>query len=167
MEITFQLTADDYRHGKIAWRNSSAFRRWGYRLYVSVMAVGLAFMSLILVFQQDPELRRTIWLVLGGGAFVLLVVFLSPWLTSRWEFRRMPSAQIPVTVAVTDSGLRTQSQFGDSQVAWSAYMGWGEEKSVFIILPHPRIYVPIPKRAFTAEQVNEFREILKKNIVAK
>jgi hypothetical protein len=46
-------------------------------------------------------------------------------------------------------------------------MAWGEDKAVFVILPQPRIYVPIPKRAFTAEQQNEFRELLRRNIKPK
>jgi hypothetical protein len=43
-------------------------------------------------------------------------------------------------------------------------MGWGEEESVFVLLPQPLIYLPIPKRAFTEQQQAEFREALRRNI---
>jgi len=95
----------------------------------------------------------------------LALILGNPWLAARMQFRRMPSAQGLMTVAISESGLHIRTQHGDSQVAWSAYIGWGEEKSVFVILPQPRIYVPIPKRAFTAEQLAEFRETLRRNVL--
>jgi YcxB-like protein len=65
-------------------------------------------------------------------------------------------------------GLRPPStKHYDSNVSWSAYIGWSEGQRVFVLFPQPRIYVPIPKRAFNEEQLAEFREILKHNIVKK
>jgi len=75
-------------------------------------------------------------------------------------------AQSPITVDIAESGLRFHSAHADSNVAWSAYVGWAESKSVFVIMPQPRIYVTIPKRAFEDEQVGEFRETLRCNIVS-
>jgi len=72
-----------------------------------------------------------------------------------------------MTIEPSDAGLHIQSAHADSKVAWSAYVAWGENKTVFVILPQPRIYVPIPKRAFSAEQLSEFREILRRNILPK
>ncbi len=69
-----------------------------------------------------------------------------------------------MTIEASDAGLAVHSAYGESKVSWSAYMAWAEVKSVFVILPQPRIYVPIPERAFTAEQLNEFRELLRRNI---
>lgn len=60
-----------------------------------------------------------------------------------------------------------RSEHYDSQVKWSTYIGWSEGKSVFVLLPQPRIYIPIPKRAFSEQQLAEFREILRRNIAAK
>jgi YcxB-like protein len=77
----------------------------------------------------------------------------------------MPSAQDPITLTVSESGLRVQSRHADSQIAWSAFIGWREEKSVFVVFTQPRLYVPIPKRAFTDEQQAEFRGTLRRNIL--
>lgn len=65
---------------------------------------------------------------------------------------------------ITDSGMHIRSPHYDSQVGWSTYIGWAENASVFALFPQPRIYVPIPKRALTAEQLDEFREILHRNV---
>ena len=59
-----------------------------------------------------------------------------------------------------------RSRHADSQIAWSTFIDWREEKSVFVVFPQPRAYVPIPKRAFTDQQQVEFRETLRRNIVS-
>ena len=68
-------------------------------------------------------------------------------------------------LAISESGLRMQSKHTDSQLAWAAFIGWREAKSVFVIFPQPRTYVPIPKRAFTEQQQVEFRETLRRNVL--
>ena len=72
-----------------------------------------------------------------------------------------------MTVEVSDAGLRVRTALGESQVAWPAYVGWSEDKSIFVLFPTPRIYIPVPKRAFSDEQVAEFRETLRRNIGSK
>jgi hypothetical protein len=76
-------------------------------------------------------------------------------------------AQSPIALDVLEDGLKFHSPHADSRMAWSAYVAWGETNSVFVIMPQPRTYVTIPKRAFTDAQVAEFREALRRNIVAK
>ena len=101
-------------------------------------------------------------IVLSAG--FLILIFAGPSLSGRRQFRNSPSAHDPMTIEASDAGLEIHSVHADSKVAWSAYMAWGENETVFLILPQPRIYVPIPKRAFAAEQESEFRELLRRNI---
>jgi hypothetical protein len=73
-------------------------------------------------------------------------------------------AQSPITLDASEQGLEFHNPHAESKVAWSAYIGWGEAKSVFILMPQPRMYITIPKRALDEEQLAEFREILRRNI---
>jgi hypothetical protein len=41
---------------------------------------------------------------------------------------------------------------------------WGEGKSVFAIMTSPATYLAVPKRALSAEQLIEFRELLRSKI---
>ncbi|MFZ0298135.1 MAG: YcxB family protein [Candidatus Sulfotelmatobacter sp.] len=165
MEVTFQLTADDFRHGMMAWRTGSRWHRWSYWFGFAVAVPIIIFGVTLLVEYPHSEIKQDSWIMLGGSALWLAFIWALPRLSARMQFRRMPSAQDPMTVAISDSGLRVQSRHGDSQVAWSAYMGWAEEKSVFVLFPQPRIYLPIPKRAFTEQQQAELRETLRRNIL--
>jgi hypothetical protein len=164
MQVSFQLTPNDYRDGVIAWRNVRAWRRW---VVVMVYVAGsiAIIVSLIRIFSElNASTLATLGAVLGLMAFWLAIMWAAPRLTSQRQFRNTPSAHSPMTIEATDAGLHVRSAQADSKVAWSVYMAWGEYKSVFVILPQPRIYVPIPKRAFTAEQQSEFRELLRRNI---
>lgn len=161
MQVTFQLTAEDYRQGFLAWRDLHAWRRWGTRAAAAFF--GLGFVVFVIQLFAGGRILE-VWPGLAASAGFLIVIFGSPSFTARRQFRTTPTAHDPMTIEASDAGLQIHSVHADSQVAWSAYMAWGEYKSVFVILPQPRIYVPIPKRAFTAEQLVEFRELLGRNI---
>jgi hypothetical protein len=165
MEVSYQLTEVDYRRGLTAWRTSSAWRRWIYRLGIVAMAALIVGSAGLMIW--NPKLRQVWWPVLGLGVLWLVLIWIGPRLQARVQFRRMPSAQDPMTVIVTDSGMQIRSPHYDSQVNWSTYIGWAEEESVFVVFPQPRIYIPLPKRAFTVDQVGEFREILRRNVGSK
>jgi hypothetical protein len=167
MQVTFQLAADDYLHGLAVWRNRPAWRRWGFRLIWIVISLLIALSLAVIAFRPSRSTLQTVGPLVGTGAVWLAILVGGPWLSARRQFRNTPSAQNPMTIDASDSGLEIHSVHSDSKVAWSAYMAWGEDKAVFVILPQPRIYVPIPKRAFTAEQQNEFRELLRRNIKPK
>ena len=73
-------------------------------------------------------------------------------------------AQSQITLDVSEQGLEFHNPHADSRVAWSAYVAWGEVRLVFVIMPQPRIYIAIPKRAFGEGQVEEFREMLRRHV---
>jgi YcxB-like protein len=98
------------------------------------------------------------------GALWFAYILLAPRFFSRRQFKNNPMAQSPITLDASEQGLEFHNAHADSRVAWSAYVAWGEVKSVFIIMPQPRMYIAIPKRAFAGEQVDEFREMLRRNI---
>jgi hypothetical protein len=69
-----------------------------------------------------------------------------------------------ITLAVEESGLRLRSQHTDSIATWSSFVMWSEGKSVFAIMTSPAAYLAVPKRALSAEQLIQFRELLRSKI---
>ena len=164
MQVTFQLTPEDYRHGLLARRNFRTSTRWFIR--GAWLVVCLLLLISIAQLTANP-----ISVALGTVTPAIIIavcwtVFLlwGPGLSARRQFKNSPSAQGPTTIEVSESGLHLQSSNVDSNVAWSAYFGWTEDKSVFVLMPQPRICFPIPKRAFSSEQIEHFRDILRRNI---
>ena len=162
MQVTFQVTADDYRDGLVAWRNLKSWRRWGIRALA--LWVGVIFLVSVVQLFVSPAVPTAALPGIIFSVVALVFIWAGPSLSARRQFRNTPSAHDPMTIEASNAGLEIHSVHADSKVAWSTYVACGEYKSVFLILPQPRIYIPIPKRAFTAEQQSEFRELLRRNI---
>jgi hypothetical protein len=97
-------------------------------------------------------------------ALLLIFVPATRWLNARRQFRSAPSAQAPITMTVSDEGVAFRSQYTDSKVAWSLFVRWLDGKSVFALLQSNVVFNVIPKRAFSPDQLAEFREILRRKI---
>jgi hypothetical protein len=169
MQVTYQLTPDDFYQGMLVWRSRRKWQQWvRWIAYIAVILVLLMGVLLLLLNRNtDPgKVRSACVAILFAGVW-LAVMWGGPWLSLRRQFRNHPVSQSPMTLNTSEAGLEFHNPHVDSKVAWSAYVGWGEGKSVFVVMPQPRIFIVIPKRAFTEEQVGEFREMLRRNIVQK
>ena len=164
LEVTYQLSEQDYRDGIRAWQRRTPARRKSYYATVIIMSFLFALGVVFLAWSPDLEIRYLSFFALGLPSICFLSLWIGPRVQARMQYRRMPSAQVPMTMTVSDFGMHIRSVHGDSRVHWSAYIGWSEGKSVFVLFPQPRIYIPIPKRAFSSEQLIEFRDILQRNV---
>jgi|GEM_PF-6351668 len=165
MQVTYQLTPEDLYQGCLAWRNHRKWRQWVR--WIAYFVVGLASLASMvsLFFDRTSDTASTAWVGLIFGVFWFAYMLAAPRFFSRRQFRNHPMAQSPISLGVSETDLQFHNAHADSKVAWSAYVGWGESKCVFVILPQPKIYITIPKRAFTDEQQSEFREMLRRNVL--
>jgi len=167
MHVSYQLTPDDFYQGMIAWRNRRKWRRWvRWTSYLLIAGASLTSL-LILLLDRGGEATTIAVFTVIFGILSFVCKLLAPRLSARRQFGNNPMAQAPITLDVSEQGLEFHNLHAESKLAWSAYMAWGEAKSVFVIMPQPRAYVAIPKRAFSEAQVPEFRDMLRRNIVMK
>lgn len=140
------------------------FRLWTVRFGVGFTILVLATGEILLILAPHSDAFRN--LIPLYILFILwsLIFWVSPYLSARSQFRGSRSAKAPITLDVTDAGLHFRSQHTDSKVDWSAYVRWLEERTIFALFPNPRIFIVIPKRAFTIDQVSEFREFFREHV---
>src|SRR5689334_20231291 len=136
----------------LAWRNLRAWRRWTLRIAYVLMGVTVPVNLFLLFIQRDFTTSKISVAILAFVALWFAFVRIAPRVSSRRQFQSNPSAQPPMTIEVSDLGLTLNSSYADSKLSWSAFVAWAEGKLVFVLLPQPRTYFPIPKRAFTADQ---------------
>ena len=144
--------------------NKDSWKRWSYRAAIVVLIVMLLSGIALLVVGPSLKVKYLSLFALGMPIVGFLSLWGAPHIHARMQYRRMPSAQTSVTMTVSEPGLRVLFEYGDSQVKWSAYIGWAEGAAVFVLFPQPRLYVPIPKRAFSPDQLDQFRDILRRNV---
>lgn len=164
MEVNYQLTVDDFRSAFKAYRTRTPLRRWVTWLYRGFAVLVLATGGIALILAPSRYLVHNLIPLYVIFIVWILILWVSPNLSARSQFRGSPSAKAPITLDATDAGLKFRSQHTDSESEWSAYVKWLEEETIFCIFPNPKIFIVIPKRAFTVDQLSEFRELLKRHV---
>jgi hypothetical protein len=162
MEVTFQLTANDFWRSTLAWRNARTWKKWSFRILPTCCVIMAALVSWSLWL--NPQYRGSSPLLVGAILWMIFT-WARPRITAWRRVRDTPLAASPITLEISDRGLHFRSLTEDSQVSWSAFVGWAEAKNVFSLFSSPRTSFPIPKRAFTEQQKAEFRETLRRNIL--
>jgi hypothetical protein len=161
MEVTFELTVDDFYDAMNACRRKTVVGPWALPVITTAFTLSVAY----LVFHGVP-FKDLIPLVIAS-IFGLIISIISPlWrrFAVRKHFQGNPSTKGLITLTVSEDGIRVRSQHTDSSAAWSSFVMWGEGKSVFAMLISPVAYYAVPKRAFSADQLIEFRELLRLKI---
>jgi hypothetical protein len=166
MRVTYELTADDYRHALIACRNRNFLTRWAVVLLGLFCALWAAIQVYLLIATPDQSwLRWSLPLTLWAVACLVYIQWGAPRLNARRQFRGTPSAKGPIELDVQDSGLQFRSEGTNGLVSWKHYLKWIEDEFVFVLFRSPLIFVLIPKRAFDAAQLLVFRQTLREKIV--
>jgi hypothetical protein len=166
MEISYQLTEDDYRQGYKAFRRRTTKSLWLIRVahasFILILAVAL-FVSIFGPDRSFPNLA----LLWGLAAFWSYCLWYAPRYAARKMIKGSPSASLPHTMDISEDGLHSRTSAGESRLAWNLFIGWVEVDRVFALFPSPLTFFPIPKRAMSSEQQEELRSILQKKVLNK
>jgi hypothetical protein len=162
MEITYSLTADDYRYGFHAYRTRTNGARWRYRISLIIFLLCLAdAVAFAILLPQQPTVPV---LLLIFCIFLAYRRWYCPFEIGRKVIASSPSARPSRTVKITDAGFHDHTELSDSQAEWKTFVGWAENEQVFILLYSTIMFVPIPKRAMTEAQQQEVRALLKQHL---
>lgn len=164
VEVTYQLTVDDFRQAMKAYRKKNVLLRWGFRFGVAFVGLVIGSGVAFLVLAPHSNAFQNLFPLIALCILWLFMLWVSPYLSARSQFRGSPSAKAPTTLEASESGLYFRSQVFDSKLAWPAFAGSVEEKTVFAVFTNPRIFIPIPKRAFSSDQLITFRDMLREKI---
>ncbi len=147
-----------------AYRKKSALLRWAFRFGVAFVVLVIGLGAALLVLAPHSNVFQNLLPLIALCILWLFMLWVSPYLSARSQFRGSPAAKAPTTLETTESGLHFHSQVIDSKLAWPAFAGSVEEKKVFAVFTNPKIFIPIPKRAFSSDQLIAFRDMLRDNI---
>jgi hypothetical protein len=165
MKVTYELSVEDYYEAVKACSRTKTWEIW------AIWAIFAAFTCLIawmvfLTLSSGAPLKRLVptvafWFLMLA-CLVLAIIMRRSAATRQLEHN--VSAQGLMTLTVLDNGIHLQNQHGDGTRAWSSFVRWSEGKSVLLLMTSPVTCMPVPKRAFTPDQLNAFREILRSKI---
>lgn len=166
MQVTYQLTEEDCRQG-LKTIHKTALSRWGSRILIAFeILVVLFWLGLLVVDPNGNAFKNLLPLAVIFIVALAATCFL-PYVTRstlRKHLQHTPSAKVPTTLTVSETGLHFQSDYADSTIVWSAFIRWAEVKSVFGLFTAPKFCIVVPKNAFGAGDVDRFRETLRQHI---
>jgi hypothetical protein len=166
MEISYQLTEDDYRQGYKAFRRRKTFSLWATRICWVLLFLVLAEALFVSIFGADRSFPN-LALLWGFVAFWAYCLWYAPRYAARKMIKGSPSASLPHTAQMSEDGLYFRTSSGESRLKWNLIIGWVEVERVFTLFPSPLTFFPIPKRSMTDQQQDELRSLLKNNIPQK
>jgi hypothetical protein len=158
VEIRFQNTIDDYVEAQRAYQR----HRFWYDAY-PWLAIVCVLVALYLVLFVD------VYLALGpllSAAWFMLPRLLFPWRMRR-DFHKHPHFALESDLVAAEEGLRLKSDLGEGFSKWAAFTKWHETENLFMLYTGVRQFRIIPKRAFEASQLSEFRELLRRKLSSK
>lgn len=171
MDFEYRLTINDHLEANQAHFKSQSF------LYVAVLGIstlcitaGLFYFVFGCILIPTQLMKGCLFAVLGL-ILVALGVFCNPYINPlrRYAIARswksQPDIHEPRAIQVTEDGIIVKFPTFQSTINWQDYTHFIETKNLFMVYQDRRVFNLFPKRAFSSDhQVNQFRELLEKNI---
>ena len=166
MEISYQLTTDDYRQGFKAFRGRTTFSRWSFRFGYLCFFVVVAAALLLTIFGPDKSSASMfpLWIL---AAFWGWYLWYCPYQVAKKIMKGNPITSVPHTIEISETGFHSRTSISDSRYSWDLIVGWAEADRVFALFPSSISFFPIPKRALTGEQQAELRSLLASKVPRK
>jgi len=157
METRYQCSVEDYLEAQRA-----AFAR-------TARVIGITGVLLIPVAVWEIYslgLANTAPAILLGFLFLMcpFIFFAS---RVRRDFRRHPNLALEYRLRADDSGIELASDTNQGGGKWSSYTAFRETATLFVIYSGTRMFFMVPKRAFSEDQLDNFRRLVRQKLPPK
>jgi hypothetical protein len=125
-----------------------------------LQAIGLLMMAGGLSDIRDPK-ASSVFLVVWG-LFLTFFFRIQAWLRCRFDSRFQDEFEI----TISDSGIDISNPKVTSKFHWDSFVRYVETTTLFLIYETGYVFHIFPKRAFSVEQVDEFRRLLDQRLGA-
>src|SRR5215813_3230913 len=162
MTIHYELTKDDFRRALLLHRRKN--KRFSLTVILLVLFTILGVVLPILAMRdEDHDLFLTVLPIVIAIVF-WMSFFVAPRTSAKKQFGSSPSSQGRIDMEVSESGIHFRSANAESTAKWQTFVRCLEDKWVLMLMSSAVMFVVIPKRAFTPEQLNEFRSYIPETI---
>jgi hypothetical protein len=157
MEIRFQRNFSDYREA-LAGQRVKSLR---LKILVAVSLCLIYIIGDVVLVSLGLTLGMSTVTVLAGSLILAKGLSFAHSLWLRRDFRRHPNFARPVQMQIDDAGLHSESDVWSGHTKWDTYVKYGETENLFLLYLGARSVEVIPKRAFSGEETEEFRRLVR------
>ena len=79
-------------------------------------------------------------------------------------FRQQKTLQAEYEIELTETGMRSLSQYGENKISWDQFYKARIGKATILVYQNDKIFHIFPRRWFTEEQYSELSAIVSQNI---
>ena len=161
MKAQVQLELQDYLDAQ-----KLHFRQPNHIRFLSTLI--LAFLVILFLVSESTYRKNYIYfflifLAISGIALLYRYVFLHP--RTKRIFEQNKFLHLPVEVEITEEAMVTSAEYGHTEQPWSMFFRWKEGDEMLILYSSEASYTILPKRFFTAEQIEAAKTYLQANQV--
>jgi len=163
-ELTVTLQEEDFVH---AYRPPPRSKRLSFRLLTSAALLLLAIILLLvtfpsarLAFSRSPLLDGLLGAVILAAGLVAALLIAAPGLrrrAARSTLRDSPGMADPIDYTSDDEGFAVRTTYSQARYPWEQLWDWRETERIVLILPTPRNFYVVPKRALDEAALDRLR----------
>jgi hypothetical protein len=163
-EITVTFEEEDFVH---AYRPAPRSKRKSSLLKVVLAVIALDLVFIVVLFGQareaifdSPLISGLVGAVIVVAALVGGLLLASPWLrrrAARNTLRDFPGMTDPVHYSFDEEGFSARSTYSQARYPWEQMWDWRETDRIVLVLPTPRNFYVVPKRALEGGALDRLR----------
>lgn len=159
MELTIQLTADDYVKANFLHMRPRPFIKW-VGFFLLLLAGVVMFIATYDAFAH----KKSFGIILGIGVPLIYIGLLFGVFTPKRVkkiFLQQKLLQMPFSFSITEDGIFTKAQYGEAKLTWDVFRKWKKNNHLFLLYQSDVLFHMCPKRFFdSSEDVALFRKYL-------
>ena len=114
---------------------------------------------------SGSSLLADLWFGLGAALLLERAVL---WrMRAARKYRKTAFIQQPIELRIDQNHLVRFSSNGTEEIRWANILACHQARRVFVVLMGPEAPLAIPKKAFSAGELHEFRELCKKELIVR
>lgn len=145
--------------GYVRMAFAMVYQNWAVKV-MTLLGVPIGVLLLLIFFSNPSSLDSPPYLMLVFPVFILAFPLLV-YYGARKNFKTNARLKERMSYEFTNEGLRITGQSFESNLSWDGVHRLVEAKKWILVYESASLAIPIPKSAFTPDQLSEFKEFLK------
>lgn len=157
MKINTQITLEDNRRANFYFTYSRP-------IMIVFCALALFFaVALLFLYASGSAISKVnLYIIVFYIVYVFLIIPLMVYVRTKKQYESNKNLHKPITYDFTDEGVELKSDDISSRYRWENVYQVRESKNLFYIYQSKAVANLLPKRNFSAEEIVEFRDLIKR-----
>ncbi len=166
MKITYHITREDFIDAQKLHRSKSPGALGRGIVVIGKILAGASVVLLIALAAVNKD--RRLWANLAPLVILLALWLLAMlvWVPFNWRrcYAKDRRLQDEFTTEISEEGVHMESPSFDANLKWGLFLRFLESDRVFLLYQTNRMFNLLPKSAFASTDIEEFRQLVRRQL---